>query len=44
MSASQDDIIDYIINLNQFFVVGIGNIVGWGDHFLEKLKKYYAHA
>jgi len=44
MSASQDDIIDYIINLNQFFVVGVGNIVGWGDHFLEKLKKYYAHA
>ena len=40
MSSTQIDVVDYITELNSFFVMGIGNIVGWGDDFLNHLKKY----
>ena len=40
MSATQNDIIDHMIKMNDYFIVGIGNIVGWGDVFLKKMKKY----
>ena len=40
MQSSQDDVVDYIINLDKYLVVGIGNMVGWGGVFLNKLKKY----
>ena len=40
MSSTQIDVVDYITDLNSFFVMGIGNIVGWGDDFLNHLKKY----
>ena len=39
MRAKQDEIIDYITALKGFTIVGIGNIVGWGDVFIEKIKK-----
>ena len=40
MTSTQDEVISYIINLDSYFIMGIGNIVGWGDVFLDKLKKY----
>ena len=40
MSSDQLDVINFMVNLNQHFIVGIGNIVGWGDLFLKKLKEY----
>ncbi len=40
MSATVDDVVDKIINLNSFNVLGIGNIVGWGEEFLQKIKVY----
>jgi len=40
MMSTQDEVISYIINLDSYFIMGIGNIVGWGDVFLSKLKKY----
>ena len=40
MMSTQDEVISYIINLDSYFIMGIGNIVGWGDVFLDKLKKY----
>ena len=32
-------IINHMKNYNNFFIMGIGNIVGWGDDFIEELKK-----
>ena len=32
-------IINHMKNYNNFFIMGIGNIVGWGDEFIEELKK-----
>ena len=40
MSSSQIDIIDYITDLQNFTVIGIGNMVGWGEIFLKQLEKY----
>ena len=40
MSASQNDIISEINNLSNYLIVGIGNIVGWGDKFIREIKEY----
>ena len=40
MSATSDDIVEEIIHLDQYYILGIGNIVGWGQEFVEKLKRY----
>ena len=40
MKSNQNDVINYILELNQYTVVGIGNIVGWGEDFIDKLKKF----
>ena len=40
MKSDQNDIINYLMDLNEYSIIGIGNIVGWGDVFLNKLKKY----
>jgi len=40
MSSSPKTIVNEIIQLNQHLVVGIGNIVGWGDDFIHEIKKY----
>ena len=34
-----DDIIDYIVNLKNYTIVGVGNMVGWGETFLTQLEK-----
>ena len=40
-SISQDKLIKFIDdNLNAFVVLGIGNIVGWGEKFVSKIKGY----
>ena len=40
MKSNQNDVINYILKLNQYTVVGIGNIVGWGEDFINRLKKF----
>ena len=40
MQTSPNKVVDAINNLNNHLVVGIGNIVGWGDEFLSEIKKY----
>ena len=42
METSPKKVVDTINNFNNHLVVGIGNIVGWGDEFLEEMKKYKA--
>ena len=27
-------------NLENYFIVGIGNMVGWGEKFVQNLKEY----
>ena len=40
MKSNQNDVINHIVELNQFTIVGIGNIVGWGDEFVNQLKEF----
>ena len=40
MEADQNIVVDEIMNIENYSIVGVGNIVGWGDMFLEKLKEY----
>tara|TARA_Y100001970_G_C14238045_1_gene863125 strand:+ start:381 stop:1502 length:1122 start_codon:yes stop_codon:yes gene_type:complete len=35
-----DLIINKISELNDYVIVGIGNIVGWGEDFIKKLREY----
>ena len=39
-SSDPDEIIDYIRRFPNFFIMGIGNIVGWGDQFMKELRLY----
>ena len=40
MSATPNDIIEKILDLDKYYILGIGNIVGWGEDFVEKIKAY----
>ena len=40
MSDSPETIINSIINMNKYHILGIGNMVGWGEEFIDKLKVY----
>ena len=40
MSSSPDELVDSIINLNNYYILGIGNIVDWGEKFINQLKEY----
>ena len=40
MDTSQDEVIDYILQLKKYSVIGIGNMVGWGEIFLQQLEEY----
>ena len=40
MSATVDVIIKEILQLDGYYILGIGNIVGWGEEFVKKLKGY----
>jgi hypothetical protein len=40
-SIKQDKLIKFIAeDLNDFIVLGIGNIVGWGELLMKKMKEY----
>ena len=40
MKTAPKKVVSTINNLNNHLVVGIGNIVGWGDEFLSEIKKH----
>ena len=40
MSAKPEEIVNEVIKMNGFFILGIGNIVGWGEEFVSILKEY----
>ena len=40
MLANPKELVDSIINLNDYYVLGIGNIVDWGERFIKELKEY----
>ena len=40
MSSTPNELVDYIANLNDYYILGIGNIVDWGEKFINQLKEY----
>ena len=40
MDSSPKTIVNEINQLNKHLIVGIGNIVGWGDEFIHEIKKH----
>ena len=38
--ATHEQILDEISNLNGYLIIGIGNIVGWGELFMKKLREH----
>ena len=38
--TTPDVLVDYIKTLDNHFIMGIGNIVGWGEEFVNILKGY----
>ena len=38
LDCSEDEVIEYIDTLDSHFIMGIGNIVGWGERFVSKIK------
>ncbi len=39
-STMPEELISYIMQQNDYFIMGIGNIVGWGDQFIKELRTY----
>ena len=39
-SSKPDSIIDFIGGLEKYLIIGVGNIVGWGDNFVQAIKEY----
>jgi len=39
-STQPSEIFDYFSSLNEKFIMGIGNIVGWGENFIYELKGF----
>ena len=40
MSSTPNELVDCITNLNDYYILGIGNIVDWGEKFINQLKEY----
>lgn len=40
LRATPEDLIDELKKLNNTFIFGIGNIVGWGESFVSELKQF----
>ena len=40
MSSTQKEVLNYMNTLNNHIIVGIGNIVGWGDKLIKIIQKY----
>lgn len=39
-AAKTDQVVEFINSLDNHFIFGMGNMVGWGDEFVKKLKRY----
>ena len=39
-SSKPQSVIDFIGGLENYLVIGVGNIVGWGDDFVQEIKRY----
>ena len=33
-------VVQKILDLNNYFILGIGNIVDWGEQFINRLKEH----
>ena len=40
MDSSPEEVVNKLISLNDYYILGIGNIVDWGEKFIKKLKEY----
>ncbi len=40
MASTPSDVASKIVQLDGYSILGIGNIVGWGENFIDKLKEY----
>ena len=40
MTTKQKEVIKFMNSLNGYIIVGIGNIVGWGDELIKQIKQY----
>ena len=38
-STTPEELINYLISLSGEYIMGIGNMVGWGEEFILKLKQ-----
>ena len=38
--AEPEQLFDYFSTINHQFIMGMGNIVGWGENFVSQLKEY----
>ena len=38
-SANTDELINYLISLDDEYIIGIGNMVGWGEEFVLNLNR-----
>ena len=39
-NANSQDVINSFFNLSGYYIIGIGNMVGWGEQFVSDLKEY----
>ena len=39
MKSKPENVVTEILKLNDYFILGIGNMVGWGEEFILKLKQ-----
>ena len=40
MKTSPKKVVNEILKLNNYFILGIGNMVGWGEEFIDIIKVY----
>ena len=39
-NANSQDVINSFFNLSGYYIIGVGNMVGWGEQFVSDLKEY----
>ena len=39
-TSQPKDIFNFLSQLDEQFIMGIGNIVGWGENFVSELKEF----
>ena len=40
LDSTVETVVEYINQMDSHFIMGIGNIVGWGEKFVSKIKGY----